>query len=67
VSEQLSSVWQQELTAVRERFSLLTYEVQGKEWDVRDTSNLSGKERPTLILLPGSLGSADIFFTLDSE
>jgi hypothetical protein len=62
VSEQLFSGWQQALATVRERFPLLTYEAQGKEWHVRDTSNLSGKGRPTLILLPGSLGSADIFF-----
>lgn len=55
MSEQLFSGWQQELATVRERSPLLTYEVQGKECHVRDTSNLSGKGRPTLILLPGSL------------
>ncbi|WP_133648542.1 alpha/beta fold hydrolase [Paraburkholderia flava] len=59
---QTVSTWRRDLAAMRERFPLVTHKFGGGEWQVRDTSSVSGIERPALVLLPGSLGSADIFF-----
>ena len=59
---QTVSPWRQNLEAMRECFPLVTHKVSGSEWQVRDTSSVSGIDRPALVLLSGSLGNADIFF-----
>lgn len=46
------------METVRTRFAARTVAVAGKSWLVRDT----GGSGAALILLPGSLGSADIFY-----
>lgn len=46
------------LRDVRARCAARTVAVAGKEWRVRDT----GGHGPALVLLPGSLGNADIFY-----
>jgi len=51
-----------DLAAFRARFAERTVNVRGRKWGLIDGGTPAGRETPPILFLPGTLGTADIFW-----